>query len=59
MNQLIKKNFQNTLVKHQNELGDIQRTSNRMATSITQKITSDIKVCFPNLKLFVINNKIV
>ncbi|KAL4103452.1 hypothetical protein QTP88_018829 [Uroleucon formosanum] len=41
--------IQDTLVKRQNDLASLQRTSDRMASSVTQKITSEIKGL---LKLF-------
>ncbi|XP_060858120.1 DNA excision repair protein ERCC-5 isoform X1 [Metopolophium dirhodum] len=49
MNEQYLQSIQDTLVKRQNDLASLQRTSDRMASSVTQKITSEIKGL---LKLF-------
>ncbi|XP_022161036.1 DNA repair protein complementing XP-G cells homolog isoform X2 [Myzus persicae] len=49
MNEQYYQSIQDTLVKRQNDLASLQRTSDRMASSVTQKITSEIKGL---LKLF-------
>ncbi|XP_016661395.1 DNA repair protein complementing XP-G cells homolog isoform X2 [Acyrthosiphon pisum] len=49
MNEQYFQSIQDTLVKRQNDLASLQRKSDRMASSVTQKITSEIKGL---LKLF-------
>ncbi|KAL5237165.1 hypothetical protein ACI65C_004575 [Semiaphis heraclei] len=49
MNEQYYQSIQDTLVKRQNDLASLKRTSDRMASSVTQKITSEIKGL---LKLF-------
>ncbi|XP_027836268.2 DNA excision repair protein ERCC-5 homolog [Aphis gossypii] len=49
MNEQYLQSIQDTLIKRQNDLASLHRTSDRMASSVTQKITSEIKGL---LKLF-------
>ncbi|XP_060847212.1 DNA excision repair protein ERCC-5 isoform X2 [Rhopalosiphum padi] len=49
MNEQYFQSIQDTLIKRQNDLASLHRTSDRMASSVTQKITSEIKGL---LKLF-------
>uniref|UniRef100_A0A2H8TPS1 DNA repair protein complementing XP-G cells n=1 Tax=Melanaphis sacchari TaxID=742174 RepID=A0A2H8TPS1_9HEMI len=49
MNEQYFQSLQDTLIKSQNNLASLHRTSDRMASSVTQKITSEIKGL---LKLF-------
>lgn len=49
MNEQYLQSIQDTLIKRQNDLASLHRTSDRMTSSVTQKITSEIKGL---LKLF-------